>query len=67
MNLTFLCVLLFLTPLIDGYKSPINILESNSKKSPNANYEVGVGIHDITGPAGGVGMMGYATPVSLNP
>jgi len=29
---------------------------------PNANYQIGTGIWDITGPAAEIGMMGYAQP-----
>ena len=29
----------------------------------NTNFQIGAGIYDITGPAGGVGMMGYAQSV----
>jgi hypothetical protein len=34
--------------------------------APNSNYLIGTGIWDITGPAGDVGMMGYAQMVSNN-
>ncbi|XP_071530877.1 neutral ceramidase [Panulirus ornatus] len=29
-------------------------------------YNIGVGIHDVTGPAAGVNMMGYANPAQVN-